>query len=264
MCYRADYPQHFWLGNSWQTYTTSSYIELSLTCTASLQNQKATFEAAVKKMLEGITSGMSEYDRALLLHDRLVKQVTYDLDAPNAHSAYGALVDGRAVCEGYARAYQYLLYRAGIQALYISGYAGESHGWNAVRLDGNYVLVDATWDDPVGVNDPDFVSHAYFGLTTAELGRDHTPSADGAYPQPNCTATAYHYHRRNGSYIESYTVDSIAARLKAADDTAEMYIAGDMSTFMTWFNQNAQAIANKAQTGFGARIVGNEIIFTVS
>ena len=89
-----------------------------------------------------------------MLHDRLAAQVMYDGSAANAHDAYGALVDGKAVCEGYAKAFQYLLQKAGMQSFLITGSStnpvsgtAEGHAWNVVRVAGEYYHVDTVWDD---------------------------------------------------------------------------------------------------------------------
>ncbi len=75
------------------------------------------------------------------------------------HTAYGALVENSrgdantAVCDGYTYAYAYLLQKAGIRCLVITGKAGNSeetagnHSWNLVELDDEWYEVDATWDD---------------------------------------------------------------------------------------------------------------------
>ena len=121
--YRFDYPQHFWLdqttGKFSYTYAGNTVLTITLSYSltgSALTEAKAAFETAAAGMLEGIDGGMPEAERERLLHDRLVQAVSYDtgLDKPNIYNAYGAIVDRVAVCEGYARAMQYLLYQAGI------------------------------------------------------------------------------------------------------------------------------------------------------
>lgn len=115
--YRRDHTEHFWMGNSYSiSYTTATVISLRPTYImsgAELETAKETFDDAVDEMLSGITSVMSEYEREKLLHDRLAAKITY-VETSNAHNAYGAIVEGKAVCEGYAEAYQYLLQCAGL------------------------------------------------------------------------------------------------------------------------------------------------------
>ena len=119
---------------------------------------------------EKIKPGMSEYQRALVLHDWLIYNANYDYTYTWS-SAEGVLLHGTGVCDSYARAYQMLCTAAGLKCIYVSGYAGGgSHGWNLVQVDGKWYHVDCTWDDP-GVGGDE--RHDYFLITDAEMGRDH-------------------------------------------------------------------------------------------
>ena len=73
----------------------------------------------------------------------------------------GVFVKGSAVCEGYTKAFKLLCDLAGIPCRIVYGIAdGENHSWNYVQLDGNWYLVDVTWDDPV--SEQDLLLHEYF------------------------------------------------------------------------------------------------------
>ena len=64
------------------------------------------------------------------------------------HSAYGILLNGYGVCESYAKAMSRLLDAIGIPNTYVVGDAGGGHAWNYVQMpDGNWYLVDSTWND---------------------------------------------------------------------------------------------------------------------
>lgn len=117
-----------------------------------------------------IKPGMSEYQRALVLHDWLIYNANYDFTY-TWYTAEGVLLHGTGVCDSYARAYQMLCTAAGLKCIYVAGYAGGgSHGWNLVMVDGKWYHVDATWDDP-GAGGSE--CHDYFLLTDEEMGRDH-------------------------------------------------------------------------------------------
>lgn len=129
---------------------------------------RAAMEAADAILAQTVTAGMSDYDIAKALHDYLVLNCVYDYDnylrhtvPAESYTADGALLEGTAVCAGYARAYQLLMQQAGIPCEYVSGYAGGGHAWNVVEIDGAWYHVDTTWDDPV----PDragYVRYDYF------------------------------------------------------------------------------------------------------
>ena len=195
--YRRDHPEHFWVQNDYRySYdsVTGSVREIYPYYShsgASLEAAKAAFDAAVSEMVRDISGSMSEYDREKLLHDRVAKKVVYDSSAAYAHSAYGAMVQGKAVCDGYAKAFQVVLRRVGIQSFLITGSSinpstglSEGHTWNAVRIDGKYYHVDVTWDDQ-----GDDLFYAYFNKTTAAIREDHSIN-EPAYALPVCSSEA--------------------------------------------------------------------------
>lgn len=94
---------------------------------------------------------------------------------PNAFTAVGALVDGQAVCEGYARGMQYLLQRAGIECSLVTGIneKNEPHMWNLVTINGRNYHLDPTWDDV-----DDRIRYTFFNVTTDSITRTHTIDAD--------------------------------------------------------------------------------------
>ncbi len=88
------------------------------------------------------------------VHDYLCNSIYYpDLNSAdyigNSHDAYGALVEGRAVCQGYAEAFKLICDYYKIPSVCITGTAnGGAHMWNAVQMDdGLWYLLDITWDD---------------------------------------------------------------------------------------------------------------------
>jgi hypothetical protein len=133
-----------------------------------------------KSIVNSITSSnMSDLQKELAIHEYVVKNTAYDYDnyinevvPEDSYTAYGTLILGRAVCQGYADTMKLLLNLAGIEAHVVVGYAGEPHAWNMVKIDGEYFHVDATWDDPV----PDAgnrVRYTYFNLSDDEISKDH-------------------------------------------------------------------------------------------
>lgn len=156
---------------------------------------------------------MTELQKALALHDWLVMNCQYDVTVsrPNAHTAYGAIVEGYAVCDGYANAYNDLLGRVGVTATYVLGrkpvHLGEDpqlHAWNCVTIGGKKYHVDVTADDPV----PDMVgtvSRAYFLVSDTVLNR----AEYGDYAT-HCTDTTYEkYDMFTGFYMQFIWNDDI-------------------------------------------------------
>ena len=125
-----DYPEVFWLDKSGISfsaqYDTSSgsiriwgfSLQVSFT-TSSYQSQKSALEQAVSAILQGASG--SDYDKVRYFHDTIVNRCSYNSGAasvyqPMSCEAYGALVEGSAICEGYAKAFKLLCNRAGIPA----------------------------------------------------------------------------------------------------------------------------------------------------
>ncbi len=108
-------------------------------------------------MIDLINSDATDYNKALSVHDTLVKLIEYDSEISNRNTRniYGALVDNSVVCEGYAKSYKYILDSLGIDCILISGKGTnssgetEDHMWNYIKLHDNWYGVDVTWDDPI-------------------------------------------------------------------------------------------------------------------
>ena len=248
--YGRDHTYHFWLGNSYSaSYNSTSVLKVLpnyIMTGASLESAKIAFNTAADQILSGLNSGMTDYEKELYIHDQLAKRVDY-VSGGNAHNAYGALVEGRAVCEGYAEALQYLLQRAGIQSFIIEGAsrppqggAQIPHAWNAVKIGGKFYQVDVTWDD----QDKE-IYHSYFNITDAMILEDHVIS-DPGFPLPVCNSTDAFYFNVNGGNVDNYSVDLLAKLLKDNNGKVHVYYSGDINEFLNWYAANIFAIAQKA------------------
>lgn len=149
-----DHPELFWLNTVFTCKYDQNKIcaELELEFNMTLEELTAsskTFYNITNEILSQV-QGLSVNEKERRLHDILIERVEYEKGADKNQSAYSALVDGKSVCAGYARAYQYLMQRLGIPCFYCTGYAGTDHAWNIVGLDDGYYNVDVTWDDTEG------------------------------------------------------------------------------------------------------------------
>lgn len=160
-------------------------------------------------------SAETPFEKELLIHDALCERCVYG-DGPLSATAYGALVEGRAVCEGYALAAKLLFDLLGLESVTVRGSGvrdgrTELHMWNAVRLDSGWYYVDCTWDDPVTENGEDTVRHFYFNLTEEALRRDHTDFT----PPPGvvCAGTEENYFRKLDLYCTAENWEAVARRV---------------------------------------------------
>lgn len=167
-----DHPELFWLDTAYSVKCLGNskvaQINLKFNETAdNLANSKNRFDNATERMIADVKNLGSNYLKELYVHDKLCEEVSYDLNAPMNQSAYSALVNGSTVCAGYARAMQHLMQQLGIPCYYCTGFAGENHAWNIIKLDRDYYNVDATWDDA----DP--TNYDYFNKTDMDYWDTH-------------------------------------------------------------------------------------------
>lgn len=155
------------------------------------QKMRSEMDTEAKWLLKEIPDGADEFTTALTLHDLLVENVTYTKSDTiyNVYCAYGALVDGEAVCGGYSSAFAFLCQLAGIQCMDIQGYTSNEstypdHEWNRVVLGGEMYNVDITWDD---TDIDDEIKHEWFCVTDEYFEYSH--ARDDFYPY-SCYETA--------------------------------------------------------------------------
>lgn len=169
------------------------------------ENKAMTNELLAKAhLITAEAEGLPEHEKVRLFHDRLVLGCEYTDESPNCYTAYGCLVEGKAVCEGYSKAFLLLCELADIDCVTVLGTAGGdeiSHMWNKVCLDGEWYNTDVTWDDPITTIGVDYVRYDYFNITDAELLRDHIFDDSGYIRGPEATGTVYGYFAINGLLV---------------------------------------------------------------
>jgi len=206
-----DHPELFWMETAYSgKYVRSGQcvaIDLKFNRTArDLENAKGHFDENAGQILSGAQNLSSDYDKEKFVHDALIDRITYNMGAEMNQSAYSALVHGQTVCAGYARAFQYLMQQLGIPCYYCTGFAGESHAWNIIKLDDGFYNVDTTWDDTGNG------TYDYFNKTDADYASSHIRQDLSVYLPP-CNGQAY----RNLEPKEpEQTEDS---RLRSLEDT---------------------------------------------
>lgn len=239
----TDNPQFFFLGNtySYEGYRNEGsnvehYTTICLVFTMTMAERRTAeyhLERQISNILKDITPNMSEFDKELHLHDRLMEICRYHQEAadskdpyteyPDAFSAYGALVKGAAVCEGYARAMQLLCHRVGIACTLVSGYGIKNqmtHMWNLVTIDGRNYHLDPTWNDgDIGYR------HVYFNVTTEEIQRTHQIDNDNIGIN-TCIAEEANYYRKTGLYLDTFSAEEIgkvvAQQVKTGADIIDL------------------------------------------
>ena len=184
-----DHPSLFWLDTAYscKCRRNGEVAEIVLQfnkTTKDLDNAKQTFMENAEKILSDARKLDNDYEKEKFVHNALIDKIAYAKNAPMSQSAYSGLVGGKTVCAGYARAFQYLLQQLEIPCYYCTGYAGESHAWNIVKLGDDYYNADVTWDDTEAGN------YDYFNKTDADYASTHMRQ-ELSVNLPPCNGTAY-------------------------------------------------------------------------
>ena len=182
----GDYLAFQWGGLSvaWDTSLRSGTYYHTFTFTVTYYTDAAK-EAELDEALEAVLDGLdlydaSDYEKVKGVYNWICHNVTYDYDNLEndsyrlKHTAYAALVNGTAVCQGYAVLLYRMLLELGVDCRIVDGIGnGGAHAWNIVRVSGKWYNLDATWDSSraeVGLD------YDYFLRGEANF-IDHTPAA---------------------------------------------------------------------------------------
>lgn len=224
-----EHPEIFYISDS---YTADNFGRLKFDYRYDEKQSEELYkkiEEKSKQILSGVAEDADDYEKSLYIYDYLAENVYYDNNALSDLSAdrdvstiVGPLLQGRAVCGGYAAAYQYLLKLSGVEALYVSGVAdtpGQSgdHAWVVQQSNGEYYYTDPTWGDSFDDTETDNMpDHTYFCITTQELEKTHT--LDKGFDFPEFTAKEDNYFVREGLYFDEYSAEEIR---KAIEERTE-------------------------------------------
>lgn len=215
IAYFYDNPECYYISNKYTISTRDfkvfKYTTLGLNYIGNdnieLEIKDKKFKQAIDDIIaSAIKDGMTDWEKELALHDALVEHVDYyeyeDInDIPSVkHTAYGALVEKEAVCDGYAKAFKILLDRVGIENIIVEGKTEEvAHAWNMVKIDEHYYHVDVTSDSIH--EESKYVIHTYFNVSDDNISNTHY--IGGGFRLPNSTSMKYSYYIQKDYYIQS-------------------------------------------------------------
>lgn len=216
-CVLNDHPEYFYVeGYTYTRFTRlNKTVKLEFSGTYSVTEEQAQHRREeIREVVEGIVAGIaadaSDYEKIKYVYEHLIRSTQYDLTAPDNQNIYSVFVNQASVCQGYAKATQYLLNRLGVKCTLVAGTVdtGEGHAWNLVVSDGDYYYVDTTWGDAsylmeesgsqVGAYLPE-INYDYLCITTKQLLLTH--ALGGVIPMPQCQATKDNYYIREGVYF---------------------------------------------------------------
>ncbi|MBR3314406.1 MAG: leucine-rich repeat protein [Atopobiaceae bacterium] len=132
-----------------------SYFTYQISYYTTREQEEALTQRVNEVMAELIDESMSDYQKVRAIYYYICGHVAYDsanMGKTWPRSAYAAMMEGKAVCQGYASLFYRMALQAGIDNRFIKGIVTDDnggtseHGWNIVNLGGVYYNIDATWD----------------------------------------------------------------------------------------------------------------------
>ena len=224
--YRAvleDHPEYFWLssGCSGTTKTYGSQITVFFRPEMNAEirqvpNMRRRFNDYVEDLIRKAKYQTSQlYEQILFLHDYLVTNTDYVLNSSHCYDSYGCLILHKAVCAGYAAAFQVLMQKLGVECGRVTGWSSSersgdvSHVWNYIKLSDGYYYIDVTWDDPIVNNGAasDNLSHDFFCVDLNEMRLTHRFASDQFIPQNY--GVKYNYYRFRSWYMDTYSFSAL-------------------------------------------------------
>ena len=183
-----DHPELFWMESGYTyKYTEDNicvHVILNFNQTADyIEEAKAQFESKANEIIAGASVLAGDYEKEKYVYQALIACVEYDENAEFHQSPYSALVYGKSVCAGYARAFQYIMLELGVPTYYCTGET-QGHAWNIIKLDGGYYNVDVSRADTK--SSPE----RYFNRTDEDLRGTHKRSGYSTI-LPKCRAKTY-------------------------------------------------------------------------
>lgn len=232
-CVMLDHPEIFYVdGYKYTEYKSGDTVNKIvfsgnyLYTAEEIADRKARIGQKVADIMAGIPDTDDEYQIVKYFYETLISGTEYDMDSGDHQNICSVFLNGKSVCQGYAKAFQYLLHQAGMESGLVIGTVkdGDSHAWNLVSVNGNWYFVDVTWGDAnyllsegeenKTVTHNGFVNYDYLCVTTEQLCKTHTVQMPVSMPE--CSTMTDNYYVREGLYFTEYDEERIAGLFEMA------------------------------------------------
>ncbi|MFC3927737.1 transglutaminase domain-containing protein [Streptococcus caprae] len=229
-----DNPDIFWFNINETTISQAKSTDkwtVTLAVPGDVRAVQERIQQKAQQLLSELPEG-SDYEKVKYLYDAIIAWTDYDVSVPFNQDIRSLLLYQKGVCAGYAKAFHYLAEQAGLESIYVTGkisgieVENPYHAWNAVKIDGQYYWLDATWGDPVFSNPNEIApiqqaNYDYFCVPDSTMATTHllddevrefyqTTDLDNyTWSLPTCTDDSFNYYKLKGSYFETYDFDEI-------------------------------------------------------
>lgn len=170
------------LGNYVHPFNTFESVNTTFTSSGkvTLKKENRYSEEQIEELNKKVDQIFSEnYDKSKnirenikIFHDYIINHTKYDTNNTtgvsdiNSSTAYGVLFEGVGICSGYTDAMQLFLEKLNVKNYRISS---STHIWNLVYVEGKWLHLDLTWDDPIMSDGSDALEDDYFLIDTNTL-----------------------------------------------------------------------------------------------
>lgn len=153
----------------WTSSGRKSTLELDTRYNTTPEEERI-LDAKIKSALQELKlDGVSGYKKVRSIHDYIINRVSYDSSLQGV-TAYDAMIEQSAVCEGYSILAYRMFTEAGVECRIISGTGnGVPHAWNIVKIKGKWYNIDLTWDDPISSDGKPMLTNDYFLKNTKDF-----------------------------------------------------------------------------------------------
>ena len=254
-----DHPEFYYVNGQFQYIKERDIIHIIPEYDYSME-QVNSYEQQITEHTKAFldkASNASEYEKAKMIYEYIVENVEYQENSKIDQNIISSLIEGKSVCAGYARAYQYLANQLGLEATYITGVAqetiqttnkGEGHAWVMIKMNDDYYYCDPTWGDVI----EDGMKHTcygYFMMNSDDMLACYKP--DGQYEET--TQDQLNYFKNEKTYMDSYD-ESVLNRAVQQGKRNQTRVAEIKCGNQRVFNQ----VKSKLESAYlGYRILSN-------
>ena len=236
-CVMLDHPELFYVNG--YTYTKYSVkgeiqsIDFSGSYTMEEVDIRQNQEQLVKRCNE-ILKEMpqeSDYLKVKYMYEYIILNTEYEQGSKDNQNVLSVFLHGKSVCQGYAKAMQYLALAAGLDSILVTGTVndGEGHAWDIIELEDDYYHVDVTWGDASynsnekaeNVSVPD-INYDYLCVSTEEIKRSH--KIESELKLPICDHLENNYYVREGAYFTTMDEEQIRVLFENGYANGEHFI----------------------------------------